>query len=477
MIITASSSAPHPSPAPSLSPFPASPSSRPPPPPFSGPLECIFFAEFDTIVGPALTCQSPPTFLTPAIFDLISPFIITAPELTHKLITLTLSLPSTTLTILSYPVALDHPKYPRNSLLFNVAFAFTGRASPSHRPYHPVLRKLASYIETLEVESEFLFRPETKARLPALIASIWQQLSQYGQCEVLANPANRIYLRLYPQLPRPPALRAWDVPVLLRPLGVGEGQAGGGWDLTFRALIPFIDSASTLSLIAHRSTVPLPHVRRCVELLMAHQAVTVVDPFQWSNGYAPGVGLGVLYKGEAMRREGAEYVGGVTGAELMRLYGGMRRGEDVEGFMRREGLHLRPEVDVRRLVVFGMMHQLIRRVQVFPIVERGGLSGQHSADEVKEKRAWEEESKRPIYEDDEEDDDADSESGSDEDTGEGESEDEDGKRREEEVLLGQLLPLCDGHHCSDELCYRFALSYRELHRVLSTDLRVVFIHR
>ena len=417
-------------------------------------------------MGPALTCQSP-SFLTPAIFDLLSPFLITAPELTHKLITLTLTLPSTTLTVLSYPIALDHPKYPRNSLLFNLSFAFAGRSHPSHRPYHTVLRKLASYVETLEVEGEFLFRADSKQRLPALLEEVWEQLSRGGQCEVRANASNRIFLRLHPQMPDPPHIQPWDVPVLTRPLNVHSGP-GRAWDLTLRTVIPFIDSCSTLSLISHLSTIPLPHVHRCITQLVSHQACTLVDPFQYTNMYTPTPALARLYHSPPMQRDGADYVGGgVSGDELVRLYGSMRWGEDVEGFMARQRLDVRPEVDVRRLAVFGMMHGVIRRVRVFPMVERGGAmlppahegSKRKGLEDVEEKVLQEAEGEEV------------------EDGGEDEDEVQGGRvtKAVDAALLGRVLALCDGYHCGDELCFRYAMSYRQLHRLLSTDPRVVFI--
>ena len=483
----------HPSPLTMTAIIPPPPSSTPPPTPFSGPLRCIFFSEFDTVVGPALTCQSPPTFLTPDVFDLLSPFLITAPELTHKLITLTLTLPSTHthLTVLSYPIALDHPKYPRNSLLFNLSFAFLGRSHPSHRPYHTVLRKLASYIEALEVEAAFLFQPHTKQRLPLLLQEVWEQLSTEGQCSVLANASNRILLRLHPQLPDPPPIHAWDVPVLTRPLDV-QGVVGRTWDLTLRTVIPFIDSRATLARIAHTSTIPLPHVHRCIHQLVARQACTLVDPFQWTNAYAAAPALARLYQSAEMQRDGVEWVGGggagMRGVELVRLYGQMRWGEDVEGFVRRQGLEGRGwgggKVDVRRLVVFGMMHGVIRRVRVFPIVERGGPGsagaplrpydgGTGKAGEEREEEKMKEEKEE---EEDEEEDEGDEGRDEQEEDGEEEEEEDGVMKGADAALLSRVLPLCDGRHCSDELCYRFAVSWRRLRGLLCTDPRVVFVH-
>ena len=243
---------------------------------FSGPLQCIFFAEFDTTVGPTLSCQSP-AFLSSTVFDAISPFIITAPELCNKLITLSVSVAGQALRIVNYPMSIEHSKYPRNRLLFSLAFVFFSHCGDAHRPYLPVLRKLASYLETLELESEFLFRPDSRSRLPALLRDVWRQLSTQGRCTVTANSANRIFLRLYPVLPPPPVLQPWHVPVLLRRLDL-QSPPCLWWDLTLRSLIPCIDSVTPIARIAHDSGISLQHVRRGIAQLVYGQAAVCIPP-------------------------------------------------------------------------------------------------------------------------------------------------------------------------------------------------------
>ena len=127
--------------------------------------------------------------------------------------------------------------------------------------------------------------------------------------------------------------------------------------------------------------------------------------------------------------------------------------------------------------VYGMMHGIIRRVRVFPIIQEGGVISHHREEEVKEKTRKEgEEGEEEVKELRETDDEEEGEEETD-DEGEEEGEQPGEARSSESELMTRLLVLCDGHHCCDELCYRFAMSYRQLHRLLSTDLRVVFIHR
>ncbi len=156
----------------------------------------VFYSEFDNILGPKITYQTPKGFLRSEVFDEVSDFIITCPELCHKLITFT----HHNYTILGYPIALSNNKYHRNALLFNVGFVFDtsppppgggGTTTPPAYsdgtafeiyPYQSVLRKLACMLETVEIESEFLFRADTKPALQPLIEQILSQLNASGEC-------------------------------------------------------------------------------------------------------------------------------------------------------------------------------------------------------------------------------------------------------------------------------------------------------
>jgi hypothetical protein len=54
-------------------------------------------------------------------------------------------------------------------------------------PYHAVLCKLAAYVETLEVESEFLYKEASKIRLDALLQQVFNDLNQFGECSLAAS--------------------------------------------------------------------------------------------------------------------------------------------------------------------------------------------------------------------------------------------------------------------------------------------------
>ena len=443
---------------------------------FSGPLRCIFFAQFDTIKGPTLVCQSP-QYVPAALFDTISPFIITSPELTHKLITLSLSIHAAQYRILAYPMSLSDAKYARNQLLFSVCFAFDGACGESYRMYQPALRKLAHYIETLEIDSEYLHNPTSARQLPELLHTVYSQLSTEGQCTVKANAANRIFLRLYPHLPLPPAVSSWQVPVLLR--GGGEGVLG--WDMTLRSLMSAMDGESCVGAVAARCGVRVASVKRAVQQLLYGGLAVCVDLFQHTNLYQPTAALVAAHSNAQLCSDAVEYVQPqqrsaaqrLTGWQVLGLYGRMRSSEGMEQYAARERLSERG-VDVRRLVRFGVVNGLIRRVHVYPtrITHRHSQPlqtappSEHSEEKQKRSEDVSYESDEKEASDEREEADAASGSAS------------GGSGRGSDVLLWrQLLPLCDGSRCMDELCYRVGMSQRRLLPLLRSDAHVVFMHR
>ena len=444
---------------------------------FSGPLRCIFFAQFDTIKGPTLYCQSP-QYITPALFDTISPFIITSPELTHKLITLSLSIHGAQYRILAYPMSLSDVKYARNQLLFSVCFAFDGECGESYRIYQPALRKLAHYIETLELDSEYLHSPVTKRQLPELLQTIYSQLSTEGQCTVKANPANRIFLRLYPHLPQPPPVASWQVPVLLR--GGGEGVLG--WDMTLRSLMSAMDGESCVGAVSARCGVRVSSVKRAVAQLLYGGLAVCIDAFQYTNLYQPTATLIAANSNTQLCNDAVDYVQynkstqqqPLTGWQVLGLYGRMSSKESMEQYMARERLD-ECGVDVQRLVRFGVVNGLIRRVHLYPtrIITTTTQPQPQSVngDEEKQKQGEDHPAHREQkYAPDERDGQADALAA----VGGGGG---GGGRASDVLLWRRLMPLCDGSRSMDELCYRVGMSQRTLLPFFKADPHIVFLHR
>ncbi|KAG0326903.1 Nitrogen permease regulator 2 [Dissophora globulifera] len=117
----------------------------------------IFYCTFHPIQGPKVLYEVPEGSIlsktSPLVdFDSISEYLIPKVELCSKLVTIL----TPTCKVIGFPINLEHKKFQRNALMFNLAFVFDKDAETSS--YEPVVRKMARVLKALEKESEFLSR-------------------------------------------------------------------------------------------------------------------------------------------------------------------------------------------------------------------------------------------------------------------------------------------------------------------------------
>ncbi|KAG0271570.1 Nitrogen permease regulator 2 [Linnemannia exigua] len=120
----------------------------------------IFYCTFHPTQGPKVLYEVPEGSIlsktSPLVdFDSISEYLIPKVELCAKLVTIS----TPTCKVIGYPINLEHKKFQRNALMFNLAFVFDKDAEISS--YEPVVRKMARVLKALEKESEFLRPLET----------------------------------------------------------------------------------------------------------------------------------------------------------------------------------------------------------------------------------------------------------------------------------------------------------------------------
>lgn len=109
-------------------------------------IECIFFSEFHPTLGPKITYQVPEEYISRELFDTVQVYIITKPELQNKLITVT----AMGKKLIGCPVCIEHKKYSRNALLFNLGLVCDARTKTC--ALEPIVKKLSGYLTTLEVK-------------------------------------------------------------------------------------------------------------------------------------------------------------------------------------------------------------------------------------------------------------------------------------------------------------------------------------
>jgi hypothetical protein len=149
---------------------------------------------------------------TLSIFDSTSEYIITGNELTGKIINLS----THDMHIITRPTIIADQRYERNALLFSVGIVLRRAADP--RPFRPLLSKLALTLRSMEVESQFLSKPELRKQVQPLLERILISLNspQY-ECNLVLSKSNAVNLKLFhPPKPEMSPVHDHEVPILLR---------------------------------------------------------------------------------------------------------------------------------------------------------------------------------------------------------------------------------------------------------------------
>ncbi|XP_015342622.1 GATOR complex protein NPRL2 isoform X4 [Marmota marmota marmota] len=378
-------------------------------------IECIFFSEFHPTLGPKITYQVPEDFISRELFDTVQVYIITKPELQNKLITVT----AMEKKLIGCPVCIEHKKYSRNALLFNLGFVCDAQAKTC--ALEPIVKKLAGYLTTLELESSFVSTEESKQKLVPIMTILLEELNASGRCTLPIDESNTIHLKVIEQRPDPPVAQEYDVPVFTKDK---EDFFNSQWDLTTQQvcqlslssitlswpqhwphpnptdlallcqILPYIDGFRHVQKISAEADVELNLVRIAIQNLLYYGVVTLVSILQYSNVYCPTPKVQDLVDDKSLQEACLSYVTkqGHKRASLrdvFQLYCSLSPGTTVRDLIGRHSQQLQ-HVDERKLIQFGLMKNLIRRLQKYPVrVSREERShparlytGCHSYDEI-----------------------------------------------------------------------------------------------
>ncbi|XP_078517276.1 GATOR1 complex protein NPRL2 [Lissotriton helveticus] len=348
-------------------------------------IECIFFSEFHPTLGPKITYQVPEEYISRELFDTVQVYIITKPELQNKLITVT----AMEKKLIGCPVCIEHKKYSRNALLFNLGFVCDATAKTCH--LEPLVKKLAGYLTTLELENSFISNEESKQKLVPIMSILLESLNATGECTLPIDESNTIHLKVIEQRSSPPIVQEYDVPVFTEERG---DFISSQWDLTTQQILPYIDGFRHIQKIAAEADVELNLVRIATQNLLYYGVVTLVSILQYSNVYCTTPLVQDLVDDKCLQEECLPYVTkpGHKRASLrdvFQLYCGLSPGTTVRDLICRYTQQLQ-RVDERKLIQFGLMKGLIRRLQKFPVkIVRDGrchparlYTGSHSYDEI-----------------------------------------------------------------------------------------------
>ncbi|XP_073888388.1 GATOR1 complex protein NPRL2 isoform X9 [Macaca fascicularis] len=154
--------------------------------------------------------------------------------------------------LIGCPVCIEHKKYSRNALLFNLGFVCDAQAKTC--ALEPIVKKLAGYLTTLELESSFVSTEESKQKLVPIMTILLEELNASGRCTLPIDESNTIHLKVIEQRPDPPVAQEYDVPVFTKDK---EDFFNSQWDLTTQQILPYIDGFRHVQKISAEADVEL----------------------------------------------------------------------------------------------------------------------------------------------------------------------------------------------------------------------------
>lgn len=320
----------------------------------------IFYCEFHPIQGPIIAYQIPEDLINKGTFDALHIYIIPKKELHDSDITVN----ALGHKILGYPVHIPGRKYARNALMFNLCFVFDQQAYTTD--YEPVVKKLASYLTQLELESGYLSNEQSRQQIPKLMQDVLKTLNKYGMCHVPMSKSTTIHLKVSSQIAMPPAVADHDVPILVKDSGsISE------WDLTTKQILPYLDGFNHVAFIAAEADVEINLVKACLQNLQHYGVIKLISIFQYSNVHATTPKIYHLAEDKDLQDECVKYVRRQGHSlpdfkDIFHLYCEMNPGTTVRDIccqFNPRGLR----IDERKLIQFGLIKGLIRRIHRYPV--------------------------------------------------------------------------------------------------------------
>lgn len=344
-----------------------------------GPIRCIFLCEFHPTAGPKITCQVPDNYISKDIFDTVSHYII--PKVQLQRCTLTVTLLGSK--ILGFPVQINDKKYARNAYYFNVCFVCDAWARTVH--LEPVVKKLTEYLLSMELETQWLSKQsqsEDARELGSLMRQVMQDINSKRVCTLTVGTTTT-HLTVVRVNSDPAPVKDHQVPVFLYSQ---SSFVSDQWDLTTNQILPYIDGFNHVSKIAALSDVEISLVRACVQNLVYYGVVTLVPIFQYCAVYSATPKLRQLWLCAGLQKQCVEFCARSARqqpkvSDAFRMYAGMTYGSTVRDLCKK----LKPQdlgINERKLVLFGVLEGLIRRVYKYPVTlqhnDESNVSPDHS---------------------------------------------------------------------------------------------------
>ncbi|KAF2858111.1 nitrogen permease regulator 2 [Piedraia hortae CBS 480.64] len=352
-------------------------------------LEAIFYTRFHPLLGRKVIHQVPDGCIIPSqsrppqslfTFTDISPYLIPP----YTLCNAPLSFTHSPYRVIGYPISIEKAHYERNRFTFNVAFVID--ENEDARVWEAIVAKTAFFFRALEDDDSLLQGEENLTNLPwagaegypardvgvifPLLKSIYDNLLAYGETYSRVDDTHTLNLRLPHLHNSTTKVRAWDVPLLIRPLPT---QDQWDWDLALRATYNQIDGVQHVQRIAEKSNVDARLVKRVVAELVFNDRAILLEHFHFQAVYVPTRKMASFARNQGLLEECQNYVSvgdsrtDKPGADsLIEMYSSLSPGTTLNNWVLAHKSHVH-SIDVRRFVTFGVIKGFLRRIQKFPM--------------------------------------------------------------------------------------------------------------
>lgn len=374
-------------------------------------LKAIFYCRFHPERGPSVVHQYPNNSTVtrsssgdePLLsFSDISSYLIPP----YDLCNIPLSICSNGFRVLGFPVSLEDSEYERNRFTFNVCFVLD--ENENARPWQQIVDKTAAFFKEVEEDSGILQAEERLEGLkwagevgyPAddvgvvhdLLGTIYEDVNAYGETCVRVDELHVLNLRLSPPKAKAPKVRAWDVPLLIRPLPSSDEWT---WDLTLQRIYPQIDGIKHAQRISELADVELKLVKKAVRELLYHERVMLLDLFHFQAIYALTSEFAWFVRDDAAQDECCKYIATDPANNIFKsarqlaakqqsaeppsreaviaLYRDLNPGVSLSDFCLINESKL-ASVDVRRFITFGVIKGFVRRIHKYAMATDAQLT-------------------------------------------------------------------------------------------------------
>lgn len=269
-------------------------------------------------------------------FDTVKNYVIPKPQLCNQL----LSFKINNYKVIGYPVNMVNDHYARNSFNFNFCFVFNYELGDVS-PYEPAIKRMGQMFQVLEEQNFILSKLDkensfykdmrnnasdldtttlkideydlelyanrgqssmvendasvnapghsktkkiTLSSIESLIQQIYQDLNNYSECCIPLDSSNSVDIKLFPLLPAPINLKAFQVPIATVKL---KSLVDVNWDPTMVKILPYIDGINSVKRISELADANYLVTKQCIQHLMHYKCIELIDIFQFSNIYAP----------------------------------------------------------------------------------------------------------------------------------------------------------------------------------------------